>query len=143
MCVLACVSLDVRVCVCVYLCSFMCVRVTKKVAIAPLIEPTAPSASTVLTIHVREGFFVFGSRLLGCHICGRQKNKKQKKHIDTESVLSWGATEHERGLTRTTHGKTTYWKQERVQFWGTSELEWVPYTHATWCTQRYKSPFAH
>ena len=50
---------------------------------------------------VRGGFFCFS--LTRGRVCGRQQKQSKQKH-----------TEH-----------------ERVQFWGTTEHERVPYTHAT------------
>ena len=39
--------------------------------------------------------------------CMRPAAKKGKKNTEHERVQFWGTTEHERGLTRTPHGKST------------------------------------
>ena len=46
------------------------------------------------------------------------------------------------GLTRTLHGKK-HTEHKSVQFWGTTQLERVPYTHVKRCTQRYISTYTH
>ena len=68
--------------------------------------------------------------------------KKQKKHTEHERVQFWGTTEHERGpYTHATRQKHTLNTK-----WCSFEYQWTregPYTHATRCTQKYKSTYTH
>ena len=57
-----------------------------------------------LTLYQHKGTLFFLAYL---HKAGRRK-KNEKKHTGHERVQFVGTTEHERGLTRTPHGKNSH-----------------------------------
>ena len=61
-----------------------------------------------LSFKLGEAFFVFVSRLLEVVYAAGSKKKAKTKHTEHERVQFLGTTEHERGFTRTQHGKNIY-----------------------------------
>ena len=87
-----------------------------------------------------EAFFV--SRLLGLVYAAGSKKKQKTSTLNTRGCSFWVPLNTRGGLTHTPLGKNTHWTRECAVL-STSEHVKVPYTHATRCTQRYKSAYTH
>ena len=90
---------------------------------------------------VRGGFFFCFSLTRG-RVCGREQKKPKGNTLNTRGcsfgvpLSTRGAALHARHM-----AKTHRIREDAVL--STTEHERVPYTHATRCTQRYKSTYTH
>ena len=84
----------------------------------------------------------FFSRFSDLVYAAGRKEKRKKNTLSTRWCSFWVPL-NTRGALHARHtAKNTHWTRQGAVL-GNTEHERVPYTHATRCTQRYKSTYTH